>query len=146
LSSNERIQETIPVWSIVEQKKFFDYMHDQLKLEHTARRRKINKTQRMRRRSTRADAIEQRRERIRKLSRRRFKWFYDGKERIGDDSLGQQPSIDDDYDEDNGSNNDSSSYNADVRSNERNRKNGDGTELELMAWLRDLDLCCQDQL
>ncbi len=74
------------------------------------------------------------------MSRRKFKWFFEGKGRSSDDSLCQQPSNDDDCDENDGSNQDGGSSSGNLRSDERNRTNGDGNELEIMAWLRDLDL------
>ena len=52
LSSHEPIREAMQIWSIVDQKKFIDFMHEQLQLEDDARRQKIRKTQCTRRRST----------------------------------------------------------------------------------------------
>lgn len=155
-SSVQPTKEATQVWSIVEQKTFIDYMHEQLKLEDAERRRKISKTtQCIRRRSSREDATEKRRERIRKLSRRKFKWFYDRQVTV-DEAILQKSSITNDDDNDvvvgvGGGRGGGDGDRAKIRplyyensSNEGKRANGGSTELEIMTWLRDLDLVGSD--
>lgn len=156
-SSVEPINEIIQVWSIVEQKNFIDYMQEHRKLEDAERRRKISKTtQCIRRRASREAATEQRRERIRKLSRRKFKWFYDRQVTV-DETILQKSSIKNEDEDDNdsevggggrgGNDVDRSKIRPlhyDDSSNEGVRENGGSTELEIITWLRDLDVGCVD--
>lgn len=130
------------IWSIVDQKKFIDFMHEQLKLEDDARRHKIRKTQCTKRRSTGEDVTKARQERIRKLSKKKFKWFYDRKESGDDDPIRPNSMMKDD-DGGCGDDNDrstSSALNYAGSSSEINQENTESTEVEIMAWLRDLDL------
>jgi len=128
-------------------------MQEHRKLEDAERRRKISKTtQCIRRRASREAATEQRRERIRKLSRRKFKWFYDRQVTV-DEAILQKSSItnDDDNDVVVGVGGGRDGDRAKIRplyyensSNEGKRANGGSTELEIMTWLRDLDLVGSD--
>ena len=115
-------------WCIVDRERFMGFMHERIRRHENARRRKASKilsmSPSMRRRSTKEDAAELRRERIRK-SRRKFKWFYDRQETSNDGQPENSPTSGDKSNED---------------------KRDAESETEVMAWLRDLDFnnCTSD--
>ena len=75
-------------WRIVEREKFTGYVRGQIKLKEEARRRRTSgRFASARRRSTNDNVVERRRERLSKMSRRKFKWFYDNEH--GDRSPGE---------------------------------------------------------
>lgn len=112
-------------WRIVEREKFAGYVRGQIKLKEEARRRRNSgRFASARRRSTNDNVGERRRERLRKIGRMKFKWFYDNEH--GDRSPGE-PRTNFNSDSDGGS------------SVGEKIVDGDG-ELEVLTWLRDLDM------
>ena len=99
-------------WRVVDRERFIGQIRQQFKLKKNAHRRKTSKCPSTRRRATKGDPAEIRRERIRKNSRRKFKWFYD-KEVKSD-----EPEI----------------------NHEAVKENNEDSDLEVMSWLKDLDL------
>ena len=117
-------------WRIVEREKFTGYVRGQIKLKEEARRRRTSgRFASARRRSTNDDAGERRRERLRKISRMKFKWFYDNEQ--GERSPGEprmnfnEQSVNERSESDGGFSN--------------GEKIVDG-ELEVLTWLRDLEI------
>ena len=119
-------------WRIVEREKFAGYVRGQIKLKEEARRRRNSgRFASARRRSTNDNVGERRRERLRKISRRKFKWFYDNGH--GDRSPGEPRTNFNEHSVNGRSESDGGS------SVGEKIVDGDG-ELEVLTWLRDLDM------
>ncbi len=119
-------------WGIVEREKFTGYVRGQMKLNEEARRRRTSEQfKSARRHSTNDDAGERRRERLRKMSRRKYKWFYDNER--GDQSDGESMTNFNEKSVNGRSQSDSGA------SNEVKFAEGD-SESEVLTWLRDLDM------
>lgn len=105
-------------WHVVERGEFHRYIHEQAKLQREERRRN-NSLAKSKRRSNKEDAVELRRDKIRKARQRKFKWFYDRKERRSE-----------------GEDNDKTPE----RVSQKKEYDSDQDEVEVMAWLSDLNL------
>ena len=76
------------------------------------------------------------------MSKKKFKWFYDRKESGADDPIRPNSLMknDDGGSDDGYDRSKSSTLNHIYSSSEINQENAGSTEVEIMAWLRDLDI------
>ena len=102
-------------WSVVDKDKSMDYFRKEARRSYEEERQRKKTITNINRRSMKEDIAGRKREKVRKMSQRKWKWFYQGKQSRSNDSSSQ------------------------INDKSNQEKDEDEAHAEVMAWLMELD-------